>query len=285
MLLKGKTALVTGTYQGIGVEIVKRYLEEGASVWGVSIKPSPVKEELEAYAKSFGGSFTEIYADVSNKEEVVPVLEQALKDSGGFDILVNNAGITRDGLSFRMSMKDWDDVIRVNLTSVFIVSQVISSDMIKKRKGSIINMSSIVGLHGQGGQVNYSASKAGLIGYSKSLAKEVAGRGVRVNLIAPGFIDTDMTQAIPEEARAKWLETIPMKKGGTMKNVADSCVFLASDLSSYITAQIIGVDGGMGPKMRRVVVTGLGAVTPWEILWQKLVWRKEGKVVFLKLHF
>ncbi|HBG36267.1 MAG: 3-oxoacyl-ACP reductase FabG [Spirochaetota bacterium] len=246
MLLKGKTALVTGTYQGIGVEIVKRYLEEGASVWGVSIKPSPVKEELEAYAKSFGGSFTEIYADVSNKEEVVPVLEKALKDSGGFDILVNNAGITRDGLSFRMSMKDWDDVIRVNLTSVFIVSQVISSDMIKKRKGSIINMSSIVGLHGQGGQVNYSASKAGLIGYSKSLAKEVAGRGVRVNLIAPGFIDTDMTQAIPEEARAKWLETIPMKKGGTMKNVADSCVFLASDLSSYITAQIIGVDGGMG---------------------------------------
>jgi 3-oxoacyl-[acyl-carrier protein] reductase len=143
-------------------------------------------------------------------------------------------------------MKDWDDVIRVNLTSVFIISQVISSDMIKKRKGSIINMSSIVGLHGQGGQVNYSASKAGLIGYSKSLAKEVAGRGVRVNLIAPGFIDTDMTQAIPEEAREKWLETIPMKKGGTMKNVADSCVFLASDLSSYITAQIIGVDGGMG---------------------------------------
>lgn len=246
MLLKGKNALVTGTYRGIGVEIVKRYLEEGANVWGLSIKPSEVKEELEAYAKSFGGTFTEIYADVSNKEQVVPVLQDALKESGGFDILVNNAGITRDGLSFRMSMEDWDDVIRINLTSVFIVSQVISSDMIKKRKGSIINMSSIVGLHGQGGQVNYSASKAGLIGYSKSLAKEVAGRGVRVNLIAPGFIDTDMTQAIPAEAREKWLESIPLKKAGTMTDVANSCVFLASDLSSYITAQIIGVDGGMG---------------------------------------
>lgn len=246
MLLKGKNALVTGTYRGIGVEIVKRYLEEGANVWGLSIKPSEVKEELEAYAKSFGCTFTEIYADVSNKEQVVPVLQDALKESGGFDILVNNAGITRDGLSFRMSMEDWDDVIRINLTSVFIVSQVISSDMIKKRKGSIINMSSIVGLHGQGGQVNYSASKAGLIGYSKSLAKEVAGRGVRVNLIAPGFIDTDMTQAIPTEAREKWLESIPLKKAGTMTDVANSCVFLASDLSSYITGQIIGVDGGMG---------------------------------------
>lgn len=246
MLLKGKTALVTGTYRGIGVEIVKRFLEEGASVWGVSIKPSEVKDELEAYAKSFGGTFKEIYADVSDKEKVVPVLEEALKESGGFDILVNNAGITRDGLSFRMSLEDWNDVIRVNLTSAFLVGQVISSDMIRKRKGSIINMASIVGLHGQGGQVNYAASKAGLIGYSKSLAKEVASRGVRVNLIAPGFIATDMTDAIPTEAREKWLETIPLKKAGSMTDVANACVFLASDLSSYITAQIIGVDGGMG---------------------------------------
>ena len=159
---------------------------------------------------------------------------------------MNNAGITKDGLSFRMKLEDWDAVLRVNLTGTFLVSQIVSSDMIRKRAGSIINLSSIVGLHGQGGQVNYAASKAGLIGYTKALAKETAGRGVRVNAIAPGYISTDMSDAISEEARAAWLETIPMKRAGSVTEVANAAVFLASDLSEYITAQVLGVDGGMG---------------------------------------
>jgi 3-oxoacyl-[acyl-carrier protein] reductase len=145
-----------------------------------------------------------------------------------------------------MKLEDWEDVLRINLTGTFLVTQIVSSDMIRKRAGSIINLSSIVGLHGQGGQVNYAASKAGLIGYTKALAKETAGRGVRVNAIAPGYIETEMTGAIPEEARKTWLESIPMKRAGSVTDVADSCVFLASDLSTYITAQVLGVDGGMG---------------------------------------
>jgi 3-oxoacyl-[acyl-carrier protein] reductase len=183
---------------------------------------------------------------VGNPEELTSVVSAALKDAVGFDILVNNAGITRDGLSFRMKLEDWNSVLNVNLTGAFITGQIVSSDMILRRQGSIINMSSIVGIHGQGGQVNYAASKAGLIGYSKSLAKEVAGRGVRVNVIAPGYIITEMTDAVSEEARKTWLEGIPMKRGGIVTDVANTAVFLASDLSSYITAQVLGVDGGLG---------------------------------------
>jgi len=169
-----------------------------------------------------------------------------VEESGGFAVLVNNAGITRDGLSFRMKLEDWNDVLRVNLTGTFLVTQIVSGDMIRKRSGSIINLSSIVGIHGQGGQVNYAASKAGLIGYTKSLAKEVAGRGVRVNAIAPGYIETEMTGVIPEEAKKAWLESIPMKRPGSVTEVANAALFLASDLSLYITAQVLGVDGGMG---------------------------------------
>ena len=145
-----------------------------------------------------------------------------------------------------MKIEDWNDVLRVNLTSAFLISQIVSNDMIRKRSGSIINMTSIVGIHGQGGQVNYSASKAGLIGFTKSLAKEVAARGVRVNAIAPGFIDTEMTQAVNEDAKKAWLETIPMKKAGSTRDIANTALFLASDMSTYITAQVIGIDGGMG---------------------------------------
>lgn len=246
MLLSGKKALVTGSSRGIGKEIVRQFLECGAEVWGLCSKPSASREELEAYAAEKNSAFHEICADAGNAEQLAEVVKTALKESGGFDILVNNAGITRDGLSFRMKKEDWDAVISVNLTSVFIVSQIISSDMIKKRSGSIINMSSIVGLHGQGGQVNYSASKAGLIGFTKSLAKEVGSRGVRVNAIAPGFIDTDMTRAVNEEARKVWMDGIPLKRAGQPADIANAAVFLASDMSSYITAQVLGVDGGMG---------------------------------------
>lgn len=246
MLLKGKTALVTGSSRGIGKEIARRFIEEGATVWGLSTKPSEGAKELKKFAEEKGTIFHELIADIGNPESVQPVITEAVKASGGFSILVNNAGITKDGLSFRMKLEDWESVLRINLTGTFLVTQIVSSDMIRKRTGSIINLSSIVGLHGQGGQVNYAATKAGLIGYTKSLAKETAGRGVRVNAIAPGFILTEMTDVIPEDAKKAWLETIPMKRAGTVTEIADTAVFLASDMSHYITAQVIGVDGGMG---------------------------------------
>lgn len=246
MLLEGKKALVTGSSRGIGRGIVEKYLREGAEVWGLCSKPSAAKSDIEAVAAENNTKFHEIYADVGNADQVTEVVKAALAEAGGFDILVNNAGITRDTLSFRMKKADWDDVLRVNLTSSFLICQVISNDMIRKRTGSIINMASIVGIHGGAGQVNYAASKGGLIAYSKSLAKEVGSRGVRVNVIAPGFIDTDMTQAVNEEIRKTWVESIPLKRAGTPEDVADTALYLASDLSKYVTAQVIGVDGGMG---------------------------------------
>jgi len=246
MLLKGKTALITGASRGIGKEIARRFLEEGASVWGLSTKPSEGARELVEFAKNCGSEFHEVIADISNPEVVQPAVTEALKASGGFSILVNNAGITRDALSLRMKLEDWEQVLKINLTGTFLVSQIVSNDMIRKRTGSIINMTSIVGLHGQAGQVNYAASKAGLVGYTKSLAKEIAGRGVRVNAVAPGYIETEMTHAIPEDAKKAWLEGIPMKRPGYSREVADLVVFLASDMSMYITAQVIGIDGGMG---------------------------------------
>jgi len=246
MLLQGKTALVTGASRGIGKEIARRFIEEGATVWGLATKSSETAKELATLAAEKGSVYHELIADIGNPESVQPVISEALRASGGFSVLVNNAGITKDGLSFRMKLEDWEAVLRINLTGTFLVTQIVSSDMIRKRAGSIINLSSIVGLHGQGGQVNYAATKAGLIGYTKSLAKETGGRGVRVNAIAPGFILTEMTDVISEDAKKAWLETIPMKRAGTAKEVADTAVFLASDLSEYITAQVIGVDGGMG---------------------------------------
>lgn len=245
-LLENKKALVTGSSRGIGRGIVEAYLKNGAEVWGLCSKPSAAKEELEALAKENGVAFHEIYADVGNAEQVTEVVKAALAEAGGFDVLVNNAGITRDGLSFRMKKADWDDVLRINLTSSFLICQIVSNDMIRKRAGSIINMSSIVGIHGNGGQVNYAASKGGLIAYSKSLAQEVGGRGVRVNAIAPGFIATDMTKVLKEDLQKAMLEKIPLKRAGTPEDIANAALFLASDLSSYITAQVIGVDGGMG---------------------------------------
>ena len=246
MLLENKKALVTGSSRGIGRKIAERFLAEGAEVWGLCSRPSAARAELEAFAAEKGTAFHEICADVGDAESVTAAVKGALAESKGFDVLVNNAGITRDTLSFRMKKQDWDDVLRVNLTSVFLICQIVSSDMIRKKAGSIINMSSIVGIHGQGGQVNYAASKGGLIAFSKSLAKEVGSRGVRVNCIAPGFIETDMTAVIKEDAKKAWLETIPLKRAGQADDVAATALFLASDLSAYITAQVIGVDGGMG---------------------------------------
>ena len=246
MLLENKKALVTGTSRGIGKEIARTFIENGCSVWGFCTKQSDAKEELESLAIENNVSFREIHVDCKDSAALAEAVKKVLEESGGLDVLVNNAGITKDGLSFRMKLEDWEDVLKINLTGAFVASQIVSQDMIRKRSGSIINMSSIVGVHGQGGQVNYSASKAGLIGYTKSLAKETAGRGVRVNAIAPGYIETDMTAAVNEEARKTWIEGIPLKRAGNVKDIANATLFLASDMSTYITAQVLGVDGGMG---------------------------------------
>ena len=245
-LLKGKKALVTGSSRGIGFEIAKTFLANGAEVWGMCTHESKNKALLEQTASENGTAFHEFYADAGNADALTAAIKEVLTASGGFDVLVNNAGITRDGLSFRMKKEDWDSVLAVNLTSAFLVCQIVSNDMIHKKHGSIINMTSIVGLHGGAGQVNYSASKAGLIGYTKSLAKEVGSRGVRVNAVAPGFIDTDMTKAVDEKIRENWITQIPLRRAGQVEDVANAVLFLASDLSTYITGQVLGVDGGMG---------------------------------------
>ncbi|MCR5494225.1 MAG: 3-oxoacyl-[acyl-carrier-protein] reductase [Treponema sp.] len=245
-LLKGKKALVTGSSRGIGRKIVETFLANGAEVWGLCSKPSAAKPELEEFAKQNGSAFHEVCANVGDAAELTEVVKGALAEAGNFDILVNNAGITRDGLSFRMKMEDWQNVLNVNLTGTFVVTQLVSNAMLKARSGSIINMSSIVGIHGQGGQVNYAASKGGLIAYSKSLAKEVGARGIRVNCIAPGFIETDMTAVLKEELKQSMIEAVPLKRGGKPEDIANTALYLASDLSSYVTGQVIGVDGGMG---------------------------------------
>ena len=245
-MLKGKKALVTGSSRGIGRKIVEIFLKNGAEVWGLCSKPSKAKDELENFAKENASVFHEICADVGNVEMLSKTVKDALSEAGNFDILGNNAGITRDGLSFRMKMEDWQNVINVNLTGTFVVTQIVSNAMLKARAGSIINMSSIVGIHGQGGQVNYAASKGGLIAYSKALAKEVGGRGIRVNCIAPGFIETDMTAVLKEDLKQSMIDSVPLKRAGQTQDIANAALFLASDLSTYITAQVIGVDGGLG---------------------------------------
>ncbi|MDR1654570.1 MAG: 3-oxoacyl-ACP reductase FabG, partial [Treponema sp.] len=192
-----------------------------------------------------GGKLHWISADLGDTNAVEGIIEAVQKEAGGFDILVNNAGVTKDGLSFRMSIADFQKVLDVNLTSAFIIARTVGREMIRKRSGSIINMSSVVGIHGNGGQANYAASKAGLIGITKSLARETASRGVRVNALAPGFIESDMTAAMNEEARGKMMEIIPLKRSGKPEDIASAALFLASDDSSYITGQVLSVDGGM----------------------------------------
>ncbi|MFQ3547282.1 MAG: 3-oxoacyl-[acyl-carrier-protein] reductase [Termitinemataceae bacterium] len=242
MMLEGKKALVTGASRGIGRAIVDVFLEEGAEVWGLSTREPP---DLSDRSTQSGGKLHWITLDLSDLTSVEVRIDQAQKDAGGFDILINNAGITKDGLSFRMSLEDFQKVIDINLTAAFLVARTVGREMIRKKAGAIINMSSVVGIHGNGGQVNYAASKAGLIGLTKSLAQEVASRGVRVNAIAPGYIVTDMTDAIPESAKEKLMDHIPLKRLGSPEDIAQMALFLASDRASYITGQVIAVDGGM----------------------------------------
>jgi len=242
MELNGKKALITGAGRGIGKTIAGRFLAAGAEVWGLDIREP---DDLGERAEKAAGKLHWISADLSKTGEVDSVIESAIKESGGFDILVNNAGITKDNLSFRMSLEEWQKVIDINLSAAFFVARTVARDMIRKRSGSIINMASVVGIHGNGGQANYSASKAGLIGITKSLANEVASRGVRVNAIAPGFIETDMTAVLPEEVKQKMLDVVPLKRPGKQEDVAEAALFFASDSSSYITGQVLPVDGGM----------------------------------------
>jgi 3-oxoacyl-[acyl-carrier protein] reductase len=242
MELNGKKALITGAGRGIGKTIADRFLAAGAEVWGLDIREP---DDLSARVEKAGGKLHWISADLSKTGEVDGVIESAIKESGGFDILVNNAGSTKDNLSFRMSLEEWQKVIDINLSASFFVARTVARDMIRKRAGSIINMASVVGIHGNGGQANYSASKAGLIGVTKSLAHEVASRGVRVNAIAPGFIETDMTAVLPDEVKQKMLDVVPLKRPGKQEDVAEAALFFASDSSSYITGQVLPVDGGM----------------------------------------
>jgi 3-oxoacyl-[acyl-carrier protein] reductase len=242
MKLENKKALITGASRGIGRTITEKFIAEGAEVWGIDIREP---DDLQERIKSANGKLHWTSFDLSKLNEVEAVIEKALKESEGFDILVNNAGITKDNLSFRMSLEDWQKVLDINLSAAFLIARTIARDMIRKRVGSIINMASVIGIHGNGGQANYSASKAGLIGVTKSLAQEVASRGVRVNAIAPGYIDSDMTAVLPEEVRKKMLDVIPLKRMGKQEDVAETALFFASDSSSYITGQVLPVDGGM----------------------------------------
>ena len=245
MLLDGKVALVTGASRGIGRAIALKLAAEGAKVAinyaGNTAKAEEVKTEIEKN----GGEAILVQADVADSAAVETMVNTVVEKFGQIDILVNNAGITRDGLMMRMKDEDFDAVINTNLKGVFYCTKLVSKLMMKKRSGRIINMASVVGLMGNAGQTNYAAAKAGVIGFSKSAAKELAARGITVNMVAPGFIDTDMTAAMTDKAKEMTLTGIPLNRMGTPEDVANAVAFLVSDNASYITGQVINVDGGM----------------------------------------
>lgn len=248
-LLEGKTALITGAARGIGKAIALKFASEGANIAFTDLVLNDemaagleaTRKEIEAVGvtcRAYAGNA----ADFAATEEVV---KQIKEDFGTIDILVNNAGITKDGLMLRMTEQQWDAVIAVNLKSAFNFIHACTPIMMRQRGGSIINMSSVVGVHGNAGQCNYSASKAGLIALAKSIAQEMGAKGIRANAIAPGFIETAMTAALPEDIRKEWVQKIPLRRGGTVDDIANTALYLASDLSSYVSGQVIQVDGGM----------------------------------------
>ena len=244
-LLENKKALITGAARGIGKAIAIAYAQNGADVAFTDLKIDENAEALVKELEGYGVKAKGYASDASSLEACESSIVEVMKDFGNIDILVNNAGITRDNLLMRMGEDDWDLVMKVNLKSVFNMTKAIQRSFLKQRSGSIINMGSVVGLSGNAGQSNYSASKAGMYGFTKSMAKEIGSRGIRVNAIAPGFIETEMTGQLTEEQRAEWSKIIPLKRSGKPKDVADICLFLGSDLSSYVTGQVISVDGGM----------------------------------------
>lgn len=244
-LLTGKTALVTGAARGIGKAIALKFAQEGANIAFADLVIDENGKATEAEIAALGvkaKGYASNAADFAQSEEVV---KQVKEDFGSVDILVNNAGITKDGLMLRMTEQQWDAVIGVNLKSAFNFIHAAIPVMMRQRGGSIINMASVVGVHGNAGQANYAASKAGMIALAKSVAQEMGPKGIRANAIAPGFIDTAMTQELSEEVRKEWMNQIPLRRGGTVEDVANCALYLASDLSSYVSGQVIQVDGGM----------------------------------------
>lgn len=244
-LLEGKTAIVTGGSRGIGKGIVETFVKHGANV---AFTYSSSSEAANALADELSNSGCKVKAyksDAASFEGSQKLADEVLQEFGSIDILVNNAGITKDNLLMRISEEDFDKVIEVNLKSVFNMTKAVQRTMLKQRKGSIINMSSVVGVKGNAGQSNYAASKAGIIGFSKSIALELGSRNIRCNVIAPGFIETEMTGKLDENTVKGWREAIPLKRGGMPEDIANVCVFLGSDLSNYVTGQVLNVDGGM----------------------------------------
>jgi 3-oxoacyl-[acyl-carrier protein] reductase len=244
ILLEEKTALITGAARGIGQAIAVRLAEAGADVAGCDLQVDWL-EETRAKVEALGRRFEGYAMDVSNAEQVGAAVDQVHTDFGQIDVLVNNAGITKDGLLARMSEADWDAVLDINLKGTFLCTKAVGRHMMKQRGGTIVNIASVIGLIGNAGQANYGASKAGVIAFTKSVAKELAGRNVRANAVAPGFIETAMTDALKEEVRQAMLNLIPLKTFGQPRDVADVVLFLASDLSGYVTGQVISVCGGM----------------------------------------
>lgn len=245
MLLEKKVAVITGAARGIGLAIAKKFADNGAII---AITDVAFGEETDQFVTEFtskGGQVKLYKSDASDFENAQKVIDEIISDFGKIDVLVNNAGITRDSLLMRMGEEQWDLVLKVNLKSVFNMTKAILKIMMKQRSGSIVNMSSVVGVSGNAGQANYSASKAGMIGFTKSIAKELGSRNIRVNAIAPGFIETKMTEQLSIEVREEWMKVIPLRRGGQPEDVANVALFLASDLSSYVSGQVVNVCGGM----------------------------------------
>ncbi|MCG8390573.1 MAG: 3-oxoacyl-[acyl-carrier-protein] reductase [Cytophagales bacterium] len=244
-LLEGKNALVTGASKGIGRSIALKFAEQGANVAFTYLSSVEKGQALEEELQAKGIKAKGFRSDASDFSAAEQLINDVVSEFGSLDILVNNAGITKDNLLLRINEGDWDNVINVNLKSCFNTVKAVTKTMMKQRGGSIINMTSVVGLKGNAGQANYAASKAGIIGFTKSVALELGSRGVRSNAIAPGFIETEMTEVLDEKTVQAWRDAIPLKRGGSPGDVAEACVFLGSDMSTYITGQVLQVDGGM----------------------------------------
>lgn len=244
-LLEGKTALITGAARGIGKALAMKFAQNGCNVAFTDLKIDDLAKQTEEEVGAYGVKCKGYASNAADFKQTEKVVANILKDFDRIDILVNNAGITKDTLLMRMGEDQWDAVINVNLKSAFNFIHAVLPTMLRQREGSIINMASVVGVHGNAGQANYAASKAGLIALAKSVAQEVGSRKIRANAIAPGFIETAMTVALPEEVRKDWMTKIPLRRGGKPEDIADVALFLASDLSSYVTGQVIQVDGGM----------------------------------------
>ncbi len=244
-LLENKTAIITGATRGIGKGIAEIFAKQGANVAFTYSSSVDAANALEKELSSYGVKAKGYQSNAANFDAAQELAKNVLEEFGSIDILVNNAGITKDNLLMRISEEDFDKVIEINLKSVFNLTKAVIRPMMKQRKGSIINMSSVVGVKGNAGQTNYAASKAGILGFTKSVALELGSRNIRCNAIAPGFIETEMTASLPEDTVKGWRDAIPLKRGGSPEDIANACVFLASDMSAYITGQTLNVDGGM----------------------------------------